>query len=70
MSHPDEPLWTSDDVARFLAVSRSWVEHNAPRGVIPSVKIGRMRRFVPSEIRAFAGTDVPTKRTKGRRRDG
>lgn len=51
MSDDDEPLWTSEDVARHLQVSRSWVEHNAPRGVIPSIMIGRMRRFRPAEIR-------------------
>ena len=66
----DEPLWTADDVARYLAVSKSWVEHNAPSGVIPSVKIGRMRRFVPSQIRAFAGTQTDQARAKGKRRDG
>ena len=50
----DEALWTAADVADYLHVSKSWVEHNAPAGRIPSVMIGRMRRFVPAEIREFA----------------
>ncbi len=70
MSSPDEGLWTVDDVAHYLAVSKSWVEHAAPQGLIPSIKIGRMRRFVPSQIRAFAGTQTEQTRTKGRGRDG
>ena len=54
MSDEHESLWTSAQVAEFLSVSRSWVEHRTAAGEIPSVKIGRMRRFVPQEIRAFA----------------
>lgn len=49
-----ERLWTAADVAQYLRVSRSWVEHAAPAGTIPSVTIGRFRRFVPAEIREFA----------------
>ena len=55
----DEQLWTSEDVAKFLQVSKSWVEHAAPKGLIPSHVIGRMRRFVPSEIKAFVFKESP-----------
>lgn len=67
MSGDDEPLWTSDDVAKHLHVSRSWVEHAAPRGVIPSVMIGRMRRFRPEEIRKIGrdGLVVAADRKRG-----
>lgn len=50
----DEPLWTSRDVAAFLAVSRSWVYLHAEGGTLPSVRICGLRRFIPSEIRAWA----------------
>lgn len=44
------PLLTVDDVARRLSVPRSWVYSSAEAGTLPSVKVGRYRRFVPSEI--------------------
>lgn len=67
MNDDDEPLWTVEDVARHLQVSRSWVEHNAPRGVIPSVMIGRMRRFRPADIRKIGrdGLSVGSRRKRG-----
>jgi excisionase family DNA binding protein len=63
----DEPMWTSDDVAKFLQVSRSWVEHAAPSGVIPSVMIGRLRRFRPDDIRKISRDGLPVRgSSKGR----
>ena len=63
----DEPLWTATEVARYLNVSKSWVEHVAPAGGIPSVMIGRMRRFVPDEIRKFARSGAPKPTTRSSR---
>lgn len=48
-----ESLLTVDDVARRLSVPRSWVYSSAEAGTLPSVKVGRYRRFVPSEIEQY-----------------
>lgn len=49
MSRPDE-LLTADEVAELLHIPRSTVSEYAPRGVLPSVKLDRHRRFVASDI--------------------
>lgn len=51
-----EPLWTADDVAAYLKVSRSWVYHRAESGRLPHVRVGGLIRFQPHEIRAFIET--------------
>jgi excisionase family DNA binding protein len=48
-----EPLLTVQDVARLLGVPVSWVYEHAERGTLPSVRIGRYRRFVAEEIEAY-----------------
>lgn len=50
----DNPLWDANDTAKFLKVSRSWVYHQAQAGSLPSLKIGGLRRFDPTAIKAFA----------------
>ena len=47
-----ESLWTAQEVAHFLKVSRSWVYHRVESGRLPHVRIGAMVRFHPHEIRA------------------
>jgi excisionase family DNA binding protein len=55
-----ESLWTANDVATFLRVSRSWVYHRAEAGELPCLRIGGLVRFDPEAIRAFArGDKVP-----------
>jgi excisionase family DNA binding protein len=49
-----ESLWTTDQVATYLAVSTGWVRHAASSGRLPSKKIGGARRFLPEEIRTYA----------------
>jgi excisionase family DNA binding protein len=49
MSGLDE-LLTADEVAELLHSPRSTVSDYARRGVLPSVKLGRHRRFVRSDI--------------------
>jgi excisionase family DNA binding protein len=49
---PDR-LLDSADVALWLNTSRRWVDDAARRGELPSVKIGRVRRFRQEEIRAW-----------------
>jgi excisionase family DNA binding protein len=55
----DEPLLTADQVARLLAVPRSSVYEYARRrhGPLPSVVVGRHRRFYRSDVEAWL-TDV------------
>ncbi len=40
------------EVAELLQLRRSTVEDYARRGVLPSIKLGRFRRFVRSDIEA------------------
>lgn len=47
-----DELMTSEQVAQLLLMRRSTVEDYARRGVLPSIKLGRHRRFVRSEVAA------------------
>ncbi len=48
-----EPLWTSEDVSRFLSKSLSWVRHH--RHLLPApIRLGRELRWPPSEIKTWA----------------
>ena len=49
MSGLDE-LLTVDEVAELLHIPRSTVTDYARRGVLPSIKLGRHRRFVRSDV--------------------
>lgn len=44
---------TADDVARYLRLRPSTVADLARRGVLPSVKFGRARRYLRVEIADF-----------------
>jgi excisionase family DNA binding protein len=55
-----DTLWTVQDVARVLNVPVSWVYARAEDGSVPSVKVGRYRRFEPAAIQAW----VERQRTK------
>jgi hypothetical protein len=54
---PDDRLWTAKDVAAYLNASVSWVYLHADAGTLPSVKVVGLRRFIPTQIRAFAAGD-------------
>jgi excisionase family DNA binding protein len=45
-------LLTSTQVAELLQMKRTTVEDYARRGVLPSLKLGRHRRFVRSDVEA------------------
>jgi excisionase family DNA binding protein len=45
-------LMTADQVAELLQMRRSTVEDYARRGLLPSLKLGRHRRFVCSDVEA------------------
>lgn len=57
-SQKDEGMWTLDDVASYLKVSKRWVQDRVADGLIRSYAMpgrgSRLVRFVPAEIRAFA----------------
>ncbi|HTP27773.1 MAG TPA: helix-turn-helix domain-containing protein [Anaeromyxobacteraceae bacterium] len=58
-STEDWELWTWREVARALKVSRSWVYAKAERGELPSLRVGGLLRFDPTEVWRFA-TSGPT----------
>jgi excisionase family DNA binding protein len=51
-----EGLWTPQEVANYLKVSRSWVYQKAEAGLIPVIRMpgSSLLRFNPEAIRAFA----------------
>lgn len=53
MKTNDETLWTANDVAKYLQVSRSWVYHRAEAGELPCFRIGGHLRFSPEQVRGF-----------------
>lgn len=48
-----EHLWTAEDVAAYLRVSRSWVYQATERGELPCLRFCRHLRFDPQAIRAW-----------------
>jgi excisionase family DNA binding protein len=46
-------LWTVEDVAGYLKVSRSWVYQRAASGLLPCLHFGGCLRFDPAEVKAF-----------------
>ncbi len=51
--HDTEKLLTAHEVARRLAVSRSTIARLRRKGRLPSVQIGRARRWKLTTIRNF-----------------
>jgi excisionase family DNA binding protein len=45
-------LLTSAQMADLLQMERSTIEDYARRGLLPSIKLGRHRRFVRSDVEA------------------
>jgi excisionase family DNA binding protein len=43
-------LMTADQVAELLQMKRTTIEDYARRGLLPSIKLGRHRRFVRSDV--------------------
>ncbi len=48
-----ESLLTADQVAHLLGVPRSWVYEQSRRGTIPTVTLGRYRRYRREAIEAW-----------------
>lgn len=57
----DEPLLKTEEVARLLNLSKSTVNNFAAAGIIPSITIGKSRRFHADDIRKIMveGIDIP-----------
>ena len=53
----EEPLWTTEDAARFLRVTPATVRNWAARGILPGFKFRATARsdwrFAPARIREF-----------------
>jgi excisionase family DNA binding protein len=49
-SNPLGELMTAEQLAALLLVRKSTVEDYARRGLLPSLKLGRHRRFVRSDV--------------------
>lgn len=45
-----DELLTVDQLAALLSMRRSTIEDYARRGLLPSLKLGRHRRFVRSDV--------------------
>ena len=58
MTAATEALWTADDVAAYLKVSRSWVYQHAASGTLPCLHAGGLLRFDPAVIRAWVRADT------------
>jgi excisionase family DNA binding protein len=55
----EEAMWTAEQVAAYLKVSKRWVHASAHAGNLPATRLtGRKRnilwRFVAADIRAYA----------------
>ena len=57
-----ESLLTADQVARLLGVPRSWVYEQSRAGRIPTVTLGRYRRYRREAIEAWIqGIEAPAR---------
>lgn len=57
LAREGEP-WTTVEVARYLKTTRSWVYQATASGRLPSIRVGHLRRFEPSKIRAWANANA------------
>ena len=46
----DAPVMTAEEVAALLRVRADWVYEMARRGVLPSYKLGKFRRFARADV--------------------
>lgn len=62
----NQSLLTPSEVARWLGVSAGWVRDHATRKEprIPSVRLGKLMRFRPSDIEEFIGVWCQSQQSK------
>ena len=46
-----ERLWTAEQVAHYLGVSKSWVYRAATDGTLPALRLGGVVRFDAVDVR-------------------
>lgn len=56
----DDGLWDAQGVADFLKVEKETVYRWVQQNRLPYVKVGRLTRFRPAEIRDVAERGLPT----------
>jgi excisionase family DNA binding protein len=49
-------LWTADEAARYLKMSKKWVYRKALKDEIPCKRFGSRVRFVPSELEQWVAS--------------
>lgn len=49
-----QPLWSVDDVCRFLGFSKRWLHERTRLGEIPCYRFGSALRFHPVEVTCWA----------------
>jgi excisionase family DNA binding protein len=49
-----ESLWTVQETARYLQMSKSWVYRRTEAGEIPHAKLGGVIRYSPARVREYA----------------
>lgn len=48
-----EPLWTAEDVAKYLRLEPETVRAMAREGKIPALKVGRVWRFRLADVKEY-----------------
>ena len=46
-------VWSVDQVAAYLSMSKQWVYKQAELGKLPCYRLGASLRFKPEEVRAY-----------------
>ena len=53
-----EPIWSSDEAARYLRIHPRTLTRMARRGEVPSIQIGRLWRFRRIDLDAWLNNKV------------
>jgi excisionase family DNA binding protein len=53
---PDDELWTTRELQEFLKVSQTTIEKWRRQRGLPYVRLGRVVRFVPNDVRAWVAS--------------
>jgi len=51
-----EGMWTVDEAAKHLRVSKSWLYRQSAAGLVPVVRLGRSLRFRRADLDAWAAS--------------
>jgi excisionase family DNA binding protein len=53
-----EPLWTVEEVAKYLRLKQETVRLMARKNQLPALKVGKAWRFRSNEIKGLLGTRI------------